>query len=183
MDVWQTVSGQTMDFELGYLQRLVATLPEDAVIVELGVCQGRSLCALALACRSTNRVVYGVDDFNPDNPGYVTPDYEEAQANVKKLELTQWVRIIKGDSTQTGLEWQGPKVSLLFHDASHLYDKVKADLEAWLPHVEGYVCLHDYTGESVEQIGVSQAANELLGKPIEVYPRLGVFKWTGQTNA
>jgi len=177
MDEWETVSGQTLAPELGYLQRLVADLPHDAVVVELGVCQGRSLCALALACQGASRMVYGVDDFNPSNPGYVMPDYDEAVANVERLGLAQWVRIIRGDSTQVGLDWQRPKVALLFHDASHLYDKVKADLEAWLPHVKGYVCLHDYTGEGEDQIGVSRAANEILGKPIDVQPRLGVFQW------
>lgn len=182
-DAWESVSGQTMGLELGYLQRLVATLPNDAVVVELGVCQGRSLCALALACQGTERKVYGVDDFDPTNPGYVTPDYGAAKANVERLQLGQWVEIVRADSTQAGLDWRGPKVRLLFHDASHFYDKVKADLSAWLPHVEGYICLHDYTGEDEGQIGVSQAANELLGKPLEVHPRLGVFKWNfGKTK-
>jgi len=176
MDAWELVSGQTMGLELGYLQRLIATLPHDAVVVELGVCQGRSLCALALACQGTERRVYGVDDFNPANSGYVTPDFEAAQANVGRLRLEKWVEIIKGDSTQVGLEWRGAKVSLLFHDASHLYNKVKADLLAWLPHVEGYICLHDYTGESEEHRGVKQAADEVLGCPMEVQPRLGVFR-------
>lgn len=176
-DLWQSVSGQTMDFELGYLQRLVARLDYHAVIVELGVCQGRSLSAIGLACQGSGRHVYGFDDFNPANSGYVTPDEAEARANIKRLGLDEWVTIIKKDSTVAGEEWTGTGVNLLFHDASHFYDKVKADLLAWLPRMakESYVCMHDYTGKGDEQIGVSQAANEVLGKPMETYPRLGMF--------
>jgi predicted O-methyltransferase YrrM len=176
-DLWQSVSGQTMDFELGYLQRLVARLDYHAVIVELGVCQGRSLSAIGLACQRSGRHVYGFDDFNPENSGYVTPDEVAARANIKRLGLDEWVTIIKKDSAEAGREWTGTGVNLLFHDASHFYGKVKADLLAWMPKMakESYIVLHDYTGKGEGQIGVSRAANELLGKPAETYPRLGMF--------
>lgn len=178
MNAWESVSGQTMAPELGTLQQYVLGLLDSAIIVELGVCQGRSGVAMLLACQGTQRKVYLIDDFDEDNPGYVTPSLVETEGNIKRLGLEEWAEIVVKDSTQAGLEWDGSKVDLLFHDASHRYAKVAADLLAWRGHVKsgGIVCLHDYTGMGEGQIGVSQAGNEVLGKPIHVENRLGVWR-------
>lgn len=68
--------------------------------------------------------------------------------------------------------WEAPspanKVDLLLVDASHEYEDIKRDLEAWLPLVRtgGYVWLHDYTPmigiSTAEYPGVVQAIEEFL---------------------
>jgi hypothetical protein len=177
IDEWVDVSGQTMEHEIGVLQRMIGDLPYGAVIVELGVCQARSTCGLALACEGTGKHVYAIDDFNPRNAGYVSPSLERTVENVKRLRLNGHITILVGDSTGIGLNWSLP-VDLIFHDASHLYDKVLEDIKAWLIHLKkgGLFCFHDYTGLGPGQIGVSKAANELLGEPVFITNRLGVFK-------
>lgn len=184
LDDWTSVSGQTMELEVGELQRRVGDIGKGAIVVELGTNQGRSACALALACE-TNHVqghVVTIDDFDPNTGGgYVIPDMEEAQRNVDRLGLTKYVTIVKSDSAEMASLYIGPLIDLWFHDASHFYEDVKRDIEAWLPHMKpgGLMAFHDYTGEDKGQIGVSQAANEMLGKPIHVSQRLGIFRVKG----
>ena len=177
LDDWVKVSGQVMEHEMAYLQQMIGDL-EFPVVVELGTCQGRSTCALALACEAVGGHVWTIDDFDPaTGGGYVTPDLVEATGNIAALKLTN-VTIIVADSTQAGLDWEGPPIDLWFHDAGHFKDEVERDIEAWWLHIRpgGYMTFHDYTGTTPDQIGVSQAANELLGKPARVTARLGIFQ-------
>lgn len=178
LDEWTAISGQVMEIEMAALQRLIGDLPKDAAILEFGPCVGRSTCAMLLACEGTDRIVYTVDHFTGEETGYVEASLDTLRANIVKLRLEKYVHIIVGDSTEVARGWKGPKLHLVFHDASHFYEKVKADILAILPHIEagGYFCFHDYTGESEGQRGVKRAADELLGKPIKVWPRLGIFK-------
>jgi len=178
LDEWASVSGQTMEHEMAHLQRMIGETKKPTV-VDLGTCQGRSACALALACEVVGGHVWTIDDFDPETGGgYVDPDLEETKRNIARLRLTDYVTIIVADSTQAGLDWKSPPIDLWFHDASHLYDKVLMDIMAWMKHIKpsGYMAFHDYTGEGPGQIGVSQAANELLGEPSYVTSRLGIFK-------
>ncbi len=50
------------------------------------------------------------------------------------------------------------KLDIVFIDGDHRYEEVKADIEAWLPHVRegGILCGHDYNFE-----GVQKAVKEL----------------------
>lgn len=70
--------------------------------------------------------------------------------------------------------WGWPqKFDIIFLDADHSYEAVKADIEAWLPHLaeDGIICGHDY---SVAQFpGVARAVNERFGEP----RRLGNAIW------
>ena len=179
MDAWESISGQTMVQEISTLQKYVRDLPDGSIIVELGVCQGRSGLGIALACQGTNKKVWLIDDFNPENPGYVSPNHKKTVANIVRLGLQKWTGIIVSDSTEAGHNWDKGPVALLFHDASHEYWKVKEDLLAWLPNMEkgGYIALHDYdVPKHSTHRGVKKAADEVLGKPIAVQKRLGIFQ-------
>jgi predicted O-methyltransferase YrrM len=136
---------------------------------------------MALACETKHVQghVVTIDDFDPDTGGgYVTPSKEETEKNIARLGLTEYITIIEGESASMASKWVGPPIDLLFHDASHFYAQVKDDIEAWLPNMKpgGLMAFHDYTGEGEGQIGVSRAANEMLGKPIHVSQRLGIFR-------
>jgi hypothetical protein len=48
-------------------------------------------------------------------------------------------------------------IDMVFIDANHTYDAVKADIEAWLPKVRKIICGHDYADGWP---GVKQAVNE-----------------------
>jgi len=50
----------------------------------------------------------------------------------------------------------------IYHDASHLYEEFKKDLNDWLPKLraDGVMCGHDYI--EIDNFGVVQAVNEFI---------------------
>ena len=129
LDDWVRVSGQTMEHEMAHLQRIIGDIGKGAVVVELGTCQGRSACALALACETSHVQghVWTIDDFDPETGGgYVAPDLAETRRNITRLGLKDYITVLAGDSTKLGLNWEGPLIDLWFHDASHRYARVGA---------------------------------------------------------
>jgi len=72
------------------------------------------------------------------------------------------LHVMKMDSVEAAarlLEEHGPTFDLVFIDADHSYEAVRADIQAWLPLVRrgGILCGHDYHWP-----GVRQAVEELL---------------------
>lgn len=63
------------------------------------------------------------------------------------------------DSVVEGQMWSSA-VDLVFVDGDHTYNQVKADIQAWLPHIRegGILCGHDYGWE--KWAGVKQAFDE-----------------------
>jgi len=81
------------------------------------------------------------------------------------------------------------RLALLFHDASHEYDHVLADLSAYLPLVcnDGYIVVHDYNHP--ENQGTKQAVDELIAKRSHgiyresVFNTLGIFRKAATSSA
>jgi hypothetical protein len=81
-------------------------------------------------------------------------------ANMTRLGLWGRVTALRGDSRAVAEMWRNP-VGLLFIDASHEYEDVRADYLAWGPHVVpgGMIAFHDY---GTERPGVVQAVDEVV---------------------
>lgn len=134
---------------------LAATVQAGECIVEIGSNRGKSACFLARGSKAGAGVkVHCVDlwtlggqqeyqhlGFDADE----TLDTFRRQLGVAKVK--SMVVEHQGDSVETGRSWSGPPIGLLFVDGDHRYEAVKADTEAWLPHLaqDAWVCFHDYT--------------------------------------
>lgn len=133
----------TDEEELQLLRDLAARVPDDQCVVELGVFRGGSLAALSEASTAP---VFGIDTFG----GEGTPEYYQQGSGW----IEWWERkagrghdwgdnhraaeaaapdadIIVADTAETGRYWEGPAVGLLYIDADHSYEGVRADWEAW----------------------------------------------------
>jgi predicted O-methyltransferase YrrM len=80
--------------------------------------------------------------------------------------------LVKRDSIEYASEMQA-KFELIFIDAGHDYESVKADIAAWYPHVRqgGIFCGHDYKHRRFT--GVTRAVDEFAaaqGKTLETMP-------------
>lgn len=138
------------------------TLPQDHVIVELGSFKGKSACYLA---SSNNRDVYCVDAWDlPGNiygkHGFTDPKvFETFREQVKSMGYENRITAIKGFAQEVAKTFDKP-IAVLFIDASHIYEDVKNDYEAWIDKVPegGVVIFDDYIGPNR---GVTKFVNEL----------------------
>lgn len=153
------------------LAELAADVPTDLAIVELGAYKGRSTCYLAAGAQAGEGAhVWSIDAW--DLPGNVSGRHGYARRDVRSIYDTQLAKVgverqvtpLRARATQAARSWEDP-VGLLFIDASHLYEDVKADFEAWAPHVTagGLVVFDDY--HTKRNPGVTQFVDELREDP------------------
>ena len=131
-------------------------------IAEVGVWMGRSLRAMADNTRGT---VFAVDIWAPIPAlGSYWRDkthewlFDLFTENTKDLEN---VVPIRATSLEAAKVISADFLDMVFIDADHSYEAVKADILAWSPKVKqgGLLCGHDYDDPDY---GVTQAVNELL---------------------
>lgn len=156
------IEGWMTPKELRWLEMTAATMES---VVEIGSWKGRSTNAL---CRGCKGPVYAVDHWEGSkaersgpHAEAVTGDvYAQFMANVGHHENLEPVRGASVDvAHQNGTRFDG--TDMVFIDAGHTYDEVKADIKAWLPKTKRIICGHDYN-----EADVKRAVDELLG-PVE----------------
>lgn len=140
-------------------------------IVEIGSFQGRSTKALVQNAKGT---VTAVDTWGGDASTraaleaagnriltVMPPEYlfEEFQRN---MEGHSNLIIKRMKSLEAAASLNGDKFDLIFIDAGHDYVEVKADVEAWRPHLApgGLLAGHDY--DPIKWPQVVRAVDELL---------------------
>ena len=130
-----------------FLHDAVAALPDSSTIVEVGVWQGRSAIAMALACRGTNKKVYAIDpwaDYEEDgqninvwlaNSGLpsLEDSYKRFLKNRAAFRVEPWLEIIRSPSLQAATSWNNGPIAMVFIDAGHEEHEVRADIDAWIP--------------------------------------------------
>ena len=114
----------------------VAAVAKAQTVVELGTFRGQTTCRLAGAVAPHGGHVWTVDD---DRDGGVST----ARCRIAELELTDTVTFVVANSADDW--WHGPPIDLLFCDADHTLDGLRAEWATWAPHVApgGLVAVHD----------------------------------------
>jgi len=134
------------------------------LIAEVGVFLGRSI-AIYHEVLSKNNIpheIIGIDHFNgsPEHQSgkFPMPSYESALNNLKDIKEVKLVRAASLDEVNN---YSDHTFDMVYIDASHEYEPVYADIQAWMPKVKkgGFLCGDDY---SSDWIGVINAVNELL---------------------
>jgi len=140
------IPGWDTDAEEEMLIKLARTVPDGGVIVEIGSEYGRSAGAFLLGSKRTVRLV-SVDLFPTDHPlvGDLLAAY---QGNVEEIaqSMDRYVGTMRGDSAEASKHWPADKsIDLLFVDAGHTYEQVKADIDGWMQYVRigGVATFHD----------------------------------------
>ena len=158
------VSDYINDDRVREIQWLANQAERSKIIVEIGCWKGCTTRALA---DNTSGTVYAVDTFkgsvneekhqrldeHPEDWLYNT--FLTNTAGIPNLILMRMTSV----EAAAELAKKNVKVNMVFLDASHDYDSVKADILAWTPLLapRGLLCGHDRDWD-----GVRQATNELV---------------------
>jgi len=167
-----------------YLQDLIKT-EQCKIVAEIGVYRGK-LTRKILNAAPMIKSYWAVDswkyyeELEVDNQGRWKKEewQKESWDRLHKKTCRFYpyypaLRILRMSSLKAAkiFYWAYYKFDLVFIDADHLYENVKADIEAWYPLVKegGILCGHDYNSEvPLYKNNVIKAVDERFGSNIEV---------------
>jgi hypothetical protein len=151
---------------------------DTAKFVEIGVWRGQSVCyaAVEIINKNKNITIDAIDTWegSPQENLHLVDPFEEKNLYdvfLKNIEpVKHIITPVKMDSVQASSRYEDRSLDFVFIDGSHLYEAVKADIEAWLPKVKlgGFIGGHDYGNNEILN-GVKQAVDEFFGKDITIY--------------
>ncbi|HVA31712.1 MAG TPA: class I SAM-dependent methyltransferase [Gaiellaceae bacterium] len=142
------IEGFTKQSELELLQRLAASMPEDAVVIEVGSFRGRSTVAIAegLAQLERPRLV-AVDTFAGD-PGWenIAKVDDARRLFDRNTAGIAFLEVIQEESVRASGHIADSSVDWVFIDALHDYRSVRDDIRAWAPKLKPDALMsgHDY---------------------------------------
>lgn len=132
-------------------------------IVELGSWKGRSTSWLMAAANQNGGTLYAVDHFKGSAEHKTRPDLPNLKAdfdtNIRRVKMRlglpdSCLSVMVTDSLLASLRFEDETVDLIFIDASHEYEAVKADLTTWLPKIKrgGIITMHDINFDGPRQV-------------------------------
>ena len=152
---------------------------DTAKFVEIGVWRGQSVCyaAVEIINKNKNITIDAIDTWegSPEENLHIKDPhlqgtlYDIFLANIEPVKhIITPVRI---DSVKAAARYEDKSIDFVFIDGSHLYESVKADIEAWLPKVKvgGYIGGHDYGNQNEPTNGVQRAVDERFNTDIKTY--------------
>ncbi|MEH2100139.1 MAG: class I SAM-dependent methyltransferase [Nostoc sp.] len=149
-DAVESIEGFMVSGQEEYLFNKVKSLPEDAVIVEIGSFKGRSTVAMAYACIGTKRKIYSIDTWDGNDADFPERQFFKVwQQNVQLNGLEHYVTPLRGYSHDVLKRWDkltnSKDIDFIFIDGSHQYLDVLKDFELSFSLVKngGWIAFHD----------------------------------------
>ncbi len=149
-----------------FLEDAAFLVPRDRAIVEVGVFQGSTLTALGRGAKAGfGAHVYGVDVWGIRG-AQTSARYGDQCLPIVLRSLANHglydVSLVRDLSVKVADRWYGPKIGLLFIDGDHREVAVRADWEAWQPHLapDALVVFDDYWPGRFD--GVVRAVDEFF---------------------
>ncbi len=159
----EAIEGYLLPGQEEYLFNKVKSLPNDAIIVEIGSFRGRSTAAIAFACVGTQRKIYCIDPWNLAEQDFGNV-FKTWQNNLRRNGLESYATPLKGYSRDILSRWQeltgGKEIDFMFIDGGHEYEDVLLDFQLAFPLVksEGWIAFHDF---GCSYLGVDRVWHEL----------------------
>jgi predicted O-methyltransferase YrrM len=157
-------------YEVLAMMVMVRSLPDKAVVVNIGVGAGTSALAMLEARPDLAPTTYSIDIRDDDNPyGGLLNERNAFAEHMPGILPVQ----IKGDSSEVGRLWDKGPIDLLFIDADHTTEGVTKDIEAWYSHVTpgGIIIFHDYDHgfwPSVKPVADEHMKNDILLAVVDI---------------
>ncbi len=176
LHLWRSAQRVMDDFDPHYsvqpeesrvLFDLAVQVEAGGLIVELGVCNGRTSAMFATVAQANQVEFVGVDFFGLES------SREVVQVKLEKHNLPGL--IIDADTRILGKSWRD-SIDLLFIDAGHDEANVGEDARLWVPWVKpgGVVAFHDYGDRTGAHEAVSRHA-DLATQGWEILPSNSVM--------
>lgn len=167
-------------------------------IVEIGSWMGESTSHWANAIKDKpGAMVYAVDWFEGNKGTALEPlakdghIYTMFKNNIKELGLEPYVQTFYMKSLDAAQYINDNSLDIVYIDASHDYDSVKADINAWFPKVRygGIMCGHDceditYDERYIHQDVVDHKHHGVIKAVTEKFPAFNIkeriwwlYKW------
>lgn len=156
-------------------REMAEAIPDGGTMIEVGVWKGRSICMLSDIIQRKRLQVIAVDHFK----GSVGEGDEGLRKEAEQKDIEQvfrknldtygigsQVRLIRATSLEAAKQIHNESVDLIFIDANHGYQEVKADILAWFPKIKqgGIMGGHDFANFC----GVPLAVTEVFGSDATV---------------
>jgi predicted O-methyltransferase YrrM len=147
--------------EGAWYRDLAATIPAGGVLVEVGAWKGRSASYVGPTCTARGVDFAIVDDFSGSRDRYAARYAERLaredvrgilEANLRALGVR--FRLIARPSVEAARPFAPASVDVVFVDASHDRESVRADLDAWASRVRpgGILAGHDFSTSHPELV-------------------------------
>ena len=122
-------------------ETLLSALPDHPVIVELGVCNGKTAILLAYLARGLGGHYIGVDNWSLEGT------YGEVSDHLYNCGFDGYADLLVGSTHDVPLPTM--PIDFLLIDAGHQESAVSIDCERWIPRVRpgGLVAFDDYPTE------------------------------------
>ena len=156
-DLSRAFGYMTLD-EVRALQTVVASLGENATIVNVGAGTGTSGMAIIEERPDLRRTTWTVD-ISAGGPNGGLKNERNAFEGAKLIGPNQ----ILDDSRHAAKVWGNGLIDLAFIDDGHLEPEIRGDILGWLPHMKphSYIAFHDYG--SPFWADVKTVVDELMG--------------------
>lgn len=157
-DYYKTIHGW-FDFEEFY-DLAVSRIPDDAEMVtflEVGSWLGKSTCYLGRIVKDSGKdiLVYAVDTWKGSiNEEFHQEFVEKHGGDLKHLflenmtngDVISHIVAMQSDSLDAATQFEDESLDMVFIDANHSEEAVRADIDAWFPKVKigGLIGGHDY---------------------------------------
>lgn len=176
-DPWNAVDGW-FDFHEIY-DDVARQVPSGAVLVEVGCWLGRSIIYLARKIKASGKsvAVYAVDNWQGSTNDGLDAKCREYEAtgkpllqrfleNIADCGVADIIQVVECDSAMAADQFADESVFMVFIDADHRYEAVRADVVAWYPKVVpgGILAGHDY-GQPDVRCGVQDGLLIARAKP------------------
>ena len=176
---YEKTSGENWFNYQDFYRFIVKWAPNNSNFVEVGSWKGRSTCFMGIEILNSGKNITFdcVDTWMTDTDAVIKNAYgtysilQEFLNNITPIKSI--IGIKQGISWEIAKNYEDASLDFVFIDASHDYESVKKDIEAWYPKVKdnGIISGHDYfnSKEFGGPYGVKQAIDEFFeSKNIEL---------------
>lgn len=150
-------------------------------LVEVGSWKGKSTSTFCFATEKKDIEIYCVDTWqgSEEHKEFDIPNLlNDFKNNLSKFNFLERVNIQQGPSVEIAKIHQDESCDIIFIDAAHDYENVKADILAWYPKLKknGIMIGHDYPDPSAKDFQeLKKAVDEEVKNKKELFDDFGYF--------